>query len=178
MKQMRWIFLVMIVSLLIAWKWDDITFIKEIVHITLNPTLGKLLIFNKYVGMVVIAVILNLIITLLQKYTIDKETMKEIKKEQKDLKESMKEHKKNPEKLMELNQRQFELVGKSLPLTMRPIIFTSIPFILLFRWFHDIFDMGGVLSGTVFLGFMNWFWFYLLISIVFSMIFRKVFDVI
>lgn len=175
---MRWIFLVMIVSLLIAWKWDELLFIKEPVHLVLDPTLGKLLIFNKYVGMIVIAVILNLIITLLQKYTIDKDTMKEIKKEQKELKESMKKYKNHPEKLMELNQRQFELVGKSLPLTMRPIIFTSIPFILLFRWFHDIFDLGGVLSGTVFLGFMNWFWFYLLISVIFSIFFRKVFDVL
>lgn len=178
MKQMRWIFFVMILSLVIAWQWEQLSFIKGTVHMVLNPTLGQLLIFNQYVGMIIIAAILNLIITLLQKFTIDKETMKEIKKEQKELKEDMKKYKNHPEKLMELNQKQFELVGKSLPLTMRPIIFTSIPFILLFRWFHDIFGVDGYLNGTMFLGFMSWFWFYLVISIIFSMTYRKVFDVL
>jgi uncharacterized membrane protein (DUF106 family) len=178
MKQMKWIFLVLIVSMIIAWKWEELTFIKEPVHMILNPSLGKLLAFNKYLGMILIAAILNLAITLLQKFTIDKETMKEIKKEQKELKESMKKYKGHPEKLMELNQKQFELIGKSLPLTMRPIIFTSIPFILLFRWFHDIFGADGFLNGTIYLGFMTWFWFYLLISIMFSLTYRKVFDVL
>ena len=176
---MRWIMLVMLASLLIAFYWESLPFISNSVHAVLSPTLGKLLAYNHYIGMVVVALALNLIVVLLQKYTIDKETMKEIKAEQKELKEEMKKHKDNPDKMMEVNKRQMDLVfRRSMPLVMRPVIFTAVPFILLFRWFHDFYGPGGLFEGTIFLGFMNWFWFYFVLTIIFSQIFRKWFDVI
>jgi uncharacterized membrane protein (DUF106 family) len=185
MKQMRLVLIVMLISFGIAYYWENLPFISEPVHSVLTPTLGALLAYNHYIGMIFVAILVNLIITLLQKVTIDKETMKEVKAEQKEIKKEMKKYKDHPEKLMEINKRQIDLVfGKQLPLTMRPVAFTSIPIILLFRWFSDLYGAGGLFEGTVFLGFLqwsfltNWLFFYIFLSIIFSTLFRKWFDVI
>jgi uncharacterized membrane protein (DUF106 family) len=175
MKQMRLIIIMMLASLAVAGTWNSIPAVSSTVHAVLDPTLGKLLGFNQLLGMLLITAFLSLVTTLLQKYTIDKDTMKDIKAQQKELKEQQKEHKNDPEKAKELMAKQMELMGKSFPIMMRPAAFTMLPFILLFRWFFDLYNEGGLFEGTIFLGFMSWFWFYLLSSIIFSQIFRKVF---
>lgn len=175
---MRLIFIILLGSLAIAATWDSIPAVSSTVHAMLDPTLGKLLEFNQLLGMLIITAFLSLVTTLLQKYTIDKNTLKEIKDQQKLLREQQKEYKNDPKKSKELIQKQMELTFNLFPITMRPAAFTMIPFILLFRWFFDLYGAGGLFEGTVFLGFMNWFWFYFLSSIIFSQIFRKKFDTI
>lgn len=175
MKQMMVISLVMLLGLFIIFTWEGSIF-QEVAHSVLTPILVPLIEYNRYIGMLSIILVLNLFITIIQKLTIDKETMKEVKKEQKDLREEMKKYKDHPEKLMELNKKSLELMGKSFPLTTRPLIFTMLPLLLLFSWFRDLFGEAGLFEGMKFLG-MSWFWFYLIFSIIFGLILRKVFDV-
>ena len=85
----------------------------------------------------------------------------------------MKEFQSHPEKLMELQKKQFAMMPRQMKLSMRSIIYTGIPFILFFRWFNDYFTVNPV---KVF-GFLGWFWAYLIASIIFTSIFRKVFNV-
>ena len=87
----------------------------------------------------------------------------------------MKKYKDHPEKLMELQKKQFEFIPKTMKLSMRAIVFTGIPFILFFRWFMDFFTAIG---DPKFFGFLSWFWFYLIFSIIFSSILRKIFKVV
>ncbi len=171
------IFFVMIISLLIASFWDRVDILQRSVHSVLTPTLGTLLEWNLTGGMLIIIFLIALITTLVQKYATDQKTLKEMKKEQKELQKEMKEYKDHPEKLMELQKKQFEVMPKMMKLSMRPIMFTGVPFILLFRWFMDIFtpETGyTIISNPSFLGFFNWFWFYLVFTIVFSSLIRKV----
>ena len=168
------IFVVMLLSLVIVGLWDKVPAIKDSVHAILNPTAGYLLNANVFWGMVVIVGIISLIMTLVQKYATDQETLRELKKEQKILQEEMKKYKDHPEKLLELQKKQLEFIPKTMKLTMRPIIYTGIPIILFFRWFNDYFNALGEYR---FFGFMAWIWFYLLASIIFSSIFRKVLKV-
>jgi uncharacterized membrane protein (DUF106 family) len=74
----------------------------------------------------------------------------------------------------ELSMKSLKFVGPMFKLSMRPIIYTAIPIILLFRWFTDYFS----LVDFKFFGFLSWFWFYLLGSIIFSSVLRKVFNVV
>lgn len=166
---------VLILSLIIAGFWDQVTFLKDAVHFILDPTAGWLLNWNLILGMFIIVFIIALATTLVQKYTTDQKTLKELKKEQKDLQEEMKQYKEHPEKLTELQKKQFEIIPKTMKLSMRPIIFTGIPFILFIRWFIDYFNSIG---EPLFFGFLNWFWFYLIFTIIFSAILRKSMDVV
>ena len=54
--------------------------------------------------------IIALLITLVQKYTVDQESLKKIKGEQKLLQEEMKKYKDHPEKLLELQKKQLEFL--------------------------------------------------------------------
>ena len=166
--------IVMLVSLLIAGLWTKIPVIKETIGAGLDPTLGAMLNWNILVGMLVIVFILSVIMTLAQKYLTDQATLKELKKEQKLLQDEMKKYKEHPEKMLELQKKQFEIIPKTMKLTMRPLIYTGIPIILFFRWFMDYF---AIMPDFKFFGFLSWFWFYLIFSIIFSIILRKVFKV-
>ncbi len=168
------LFIVMIVSLAIASLWESLPFIKQIVHAVLDPTAGVLLDWNLNIGMVIIVFCVSIIISLAQKYLTDQDTLREIKKEQRILQEEMKKYKNEPEKLLELQKKQFEFFPKTMDITMRPLIYTGIPIILFFRWFQDYFSAAG--NPKIF-GFFSWIWFYLLFSIICSMIIRKAFKI-
>lgn len=169
------IIFVMLASLAIAFFWDSTPWIKDSVHGVLNPSAGALLTWNLVLGMMLIVFLITLMTTLVQKYATDQKTLREMKKEQKILQEEMKKYKEHPEKLMELQKKQFAFVPKTMKLSMRAIMFTGIPFILFFRWFGDFFTTMG---NPKFFGFMSWFLFYILFSIIFSSIFRKIFKVV
>ena len=171
------IVVVMILSILIASFWDKIPALKNSIHFALDPTLGALLNLNLTFGMLVIVFIISLITTLVQKYGTDQKTLRELKKEQKILQEEMKKYKDHPEKLAEMQKKQLEFIPRTMKLSMRPIIYTGVPFILLFRWFMDYFSVPAM-EGFKFFGFLSWFWFYLIFAMVFGTILRKTLKVV
>jgi len=169
------IIFVMIASLMIAFLWDKFIFIKDFVHIILDPSAGWLLNWNLIIGMTLIVFLISLFSTLVQKFATDQKTLRELKNEQKEMQEEMKKYNKQPEKMAELSRKQMDFFKRNFKLNSRPIIFTGIPFILFFRWFQDFF---GILGNPKFFGFMDWLIFYLLFSIVFSSILRKALKVV
>jgi len=164
------IIIVMVLSLVIAGFWESVPFLKNAVHAILNPSAGALLNWNLTWGMMVLVFLISVLTTVIQKYATDQETLKELRKEQKILQGEMKKYKDHPEKLMELQKKQFEFIPKTMKLSMRAIMFTGIPFILFFRWFMDVFT---TLGEPKFFGFLSWFWFYLIFVMIFSSILRK-----
>ena len=83
----------------------------------------------------------------------------------------------NPEKMMELQKTAFPLTAELMKHSMRPMVYTTIPLILFFRWFMDYFS-APALEGFKFFGFLSWFWFYLLGSIIIGSIIRKLLKVV
>lgn len=169
------IIFITIVSLAMAIYWDKITFIKNAVHFALDPSAGALLNWNLTIGMILVVFIITLITTLIQKYATDQKALKELKHEQKILQEEMKKFRDNPAKVSELSKKQMEFIPRTFKLTSRTVLFTGIPFILFFRWFYDFFN---VLGQPKFFGFLSWFWFYLIFTLLFSSILRKVMKVV
>ena len=167
-KGMGGLFVVLILSFIIATYWESIPFLKSSIEWIFNPTLGAMLNWNIYIGFIIIVAITSLVLTLAQKYLTDQDTLREIKKEQKYLQEEMKKYRDHPEKLLEFQKKQLEFFPKTFELTMKPLIYTSIPIILLFRWFGDF--LHPVFGGW-------WILYYLIGSLIFSGIFRKVLDV-
>lgn len=167
--------LVMILSLVIAGCWDSVEVIKNSVHSFLDPSAGALLNWNLTWGMLIIVFIITLFTTLIQKYATDQKALKELREEQKLIQKEVEKFKDHPEKMAELSKKQLEFLPRTMKLTSRGLLFTGVPFILFFRWFHDTFTTMG---DPVFLGFMNWFWFYFIFAIVFGSILRKMLKVV
>jgi len=169
------IFIVMLLALVIAFFWESVSWIKGAAHAVLDPTAGVFLNWNLTFGINVIIILIAIIMTVVQKYATDQKTLREMKKEQKELQAEIKKVREHPEKMMELQKRQFAFMPKMMKLSMRPIMYTSIPLILFFRWFMDFFNAMG---DVRFFGFLSWFWFYILGSIIFSAVLRKIFKVV
>ena len=165
----------MILSLIVVSMWEKYPVIKETAHKILDPTTGALLDWNTLWGMIILVFIISIIMTIVQKYATDQKTLKEMKAEQKKLQEEMKKVKDDPKKMMDLQKESMKFMMPMMKLSMRGIVFTGIPLILMFRWFMDYFT---ALGGFKFLGFITWFWFYLIASIIFSSILRKYMDVV
>ena len=169
-KLIRTFFLLFVITALVPILWTKIPAISQIAHALLDPLFGNWLLFHPTFGMIGITAFLSLLLSLLQKYTINQDEMRALKAQQKSLSEEMKLHKANPGKVAELTQKQFtEIMPKMFEMTMQSSLFSIIPFILLFRWFLEFFT----LHPMKFFGVMSWFWAYLLLSIIFSSIFRK-----
>ena len=176
MKGMTIMFLVMILSFLIAGAWNTLPIIKTSAHFVLDPTAGVLMNWNVYAGMAFVVFIITFVTVIIQKYGTNQEELKKLKEEQKILQEEMKKYKDHPQKLLELQKRSFEFMPKTMDLTMKPLIYTAIPFVLFFRWFNDYFSTPELIN-LKFFGFLSWFWFYFVASLIFSMILRKVMKV-
>jgi uncharacterized membrane protein (DUF106 family) len=159
----------MLVSMGIGGLWNKVPIIKQFSHLILDPTAGSLLNLNVSIGMILIAGIISLATSLVQKYTMDHERMKNLKAEQKRLQEEMKKYKDHPQKLVELNKEFMKTFSELWDVSLRPAFYTIIPIILFFRWFNDYFASNPV---KIF-GVLSWFWAYLIFAIFFSMIFRK-----
>jgi len=156
------------ISLFIASRWEKMPIIRDSVGYVLDPSFGALLDWNVYVGFLVVIGFTSLVLTLAQKYLSDQASLKEIKKEQKYLQQEMKKYRDHPEKLMELQKKQLEFFPRTFNLTMKPLMYTSIPIILLFRWFADY--LYPIFGGW-------WILYYMIGAMIFSTVFRKVLDV-
>jgi uncharacterized membrane protein (DUF106 family) len=70
--------------------------------------------------------------------------------------------------MLELQKKSLEFIPKTMDLTMNSVIYTSIPFILLFKWFSTY--LIPVWGGW-------WVFWYILGTMVFGSIFRKVLNI-
>ena len=168
---MKILFIILLIPIAIALFWNQVPIIKESVHAVFDPSLGYLLDYNLNIGMTIITGVVMLLTTIVQKYTVDNETLKQLKADQKTIQNDMKSLKENPEKLIELQKQSLAKAGEIMSLSLKSSIYTIIPFILLIRWFGDYFSAFE--TPVRIFGFFSWFWAYFVLAIIFSMIFRK-----
>ena len=119
-------------------------------------------------SVIIAALIVSLFVTLITKWVTDQKKMKEIKEKQKSLQAEMKLHKENPAKMAEIQKEMFSHMGESMKHSLKPTIITMIPLLLFFYWARGIFLETSIAS--------SWIWYYIIASIGFSIILRKVFD--
>ncbi|HLC56565.1 MAG TPA: EMC3/TMCO1 family protein [Candidatus Nanoarchaeia archaeon] len=127
---------------------------------------------------------LTLIVTLIYKFTTNQTVIKASKEEMKRIREELKANKGNNEKLMELNKRSLELSMEQMKHSFKPMIITFLPVILVFAWMRKYFSDSKVILNF---GFnipkmgdntgLGWIGIYILTSLVFSFILRKLLKV-
>jgi len=129
--------------------------------------LEEVAIANPKLFLAIVSILVTLISTVAHKYLTDQEKLKHLKKRQKEIQKELRSCK-DPKKLSSLNSEMMKLTGVMFKGSMRPIMFTFVPFILLFIWLREIYVpiMGN-----------SWLWYYIGYSIVASIILRKVLKV-
>ena len=127
-------------------------------------------------GLIVITFIMTLVVTLIYKYATDQEVMKSIKEETKEIQKKIKSLKDHPEQVMKHNK---ELMEKQLAMfkqSLKPMIITLLPVLLLFTWLRTTYTPIVEEQGKLFIG-LGWLGTYILFSIVFNLILRKLLKV-
>ncbi|RME53077.1 DUF106 domain-containing protein [Candidatus Woesearchaeota archaeon] len=116
----------------------------------LDPLLGPLLLLPPWLGILIIASVISVLVTVAYKYLTDQERMRTLKAEMKQLQQDMKRFKDDPKKLMEV---QSKLMPKNLEYmrhSFRPTLFTMIPIIIIFGWLNAHFAYLPIGPGDVF----------------------------
>lgn len=130
--------------------------------------LGPLVVWSPLGSMILITLILALIITIVYKYTTNQKLMKELKDEMKAFQAKIKENRENPQKMMSLQKEMMEKNMSYMKHSMRPTLITFIPLIIFYGWLKSAYG-----DQTLFFG-LGWIWTYIIFSVVFSSILRKV----
>ena len=133
-------------------------------------------IFSPLFGIIFISFILSAISSLSWKFLTDQDVLKALREKNTKMREELKKYKDDAKKVAELNAKMakdaLEDMKTQYKQSLKPMIVTLVPFALAFIWIrktyeplgHIFFTFGGI--GT-----------YIIFSIVFSMIIRKVMKV-
>lgn len=133
---------------------------------------------HPYWSITILSLILTVFITLIYKLVSNQTVMKQLKQEQDTLKKEMKALKHDAEKYMEVQKVSIQKSLEYMRHSMKPTLFYIIPLLLIFGWmsktfkgYDDLVSWGFYipLFGTG----LGWLGVYILTSIVFSIIVRK-----
>ena len=130
----------------------------------------ELMLLNPKVSIIAVSVLVTLMMVWVTKRFTNQNRMKELKEIQKTCQIKVKENKDNPKELAKV---QKEMLDCSMELTkhsMKPLLFTFIPLILLIGWLKGIY-FGSEIAKT-------WIWWYIGAGIFSNLLFRKIFNVI
>lgn len=135
--------------------------------------------FGSLGGLTILSILLAFFINIITKLTTDQNKLKRIKERQKEIQKSLKEHKHDPQtyiaKQKEAQPEILKLTKQYMFSSMKSMIYTFIPLIIIFGWMRGHFGTEKVLN----LGFISfgWLWTYIILSILFSSIIRKLLKV-
>ena len=120
---------------------------------------------NPQISIIVLAVVVTLVSTLVTKWFTDQKNIRALKERQKEIQKELKTCKDDCA-IKELQSEMLQITGTMMKSSFKPMFVTIIPFLLLFAWLKGIY--------TPLLGFWGWFGWYLGVSLVSSMVLRKV----
>ena len=98
----------------------------------------------------IIAFTVTLFTSLVYRFVTDQKVMQALKKELKDLQKMMKEHRDKPEKLMRIQKEAMEKNMQYMRHSMKPMLFTMLPLILMFGWLNAHIAYEPIAPGQTF----------------------------
>jgi len=130
------------------------------------------------ISITAISAVLALATTLVYKYATDQGMLKQIREDMKKYQEQMKTHKDNLEKVSEIQKQIMPLQSKMMAQSMKPMLITIVPFILIFKILGDIYNSAIVIPLSFWPGHLGWVGTYVIMSMVFTTLFRKLLKVV
>jgi len=126
---------------------------------------------------VLVSAFLSLVVTLVYKYSTDQVLMKELKKELKRYKEELKRVRSDPDKMKEINSKMMKVNSKYMMQSFKPMIITILPFLAIFSWLKGLFNSTILIPLPFWEGHLGWIGTYILFSMIFSTLLRKLMKV-
>ena len=138
--------------------------------------------FPPRLALIIVSLIITFITTMAQKLLTNQQAMKSLREEQVKFREQMKQHRSDPVKMAEIQKQSMEKTLQYTKHSFRPMLFTFIPLIAMFGWLKNNFlSVGDIFSWGFHLPFfgtgIGWLWTYILCSVIFSIIIRKLFKI-
>ncbi len=136
---------------------------------------------NPVVSILLISAILSLAVTLVYKFLTNQALMKELKSEMKKMQQQMKAH---PEKAAELQKKSMSMNMKLMKESFKPMLITIIPFFAIFAWLRTVFEGTVVIPLSFHIPLssletgLGWIGVYIISSLVFSTVLRKLLKVV
>lgn len=119
---------------------------------------------------VAISILVTLAMTLVTKYFTDQNRMAELKKIQEACRIKLKEKNLKPEDMSKINHEMLECSLQLTKHSMKPLLFTIIPLILLIGWLRGIYIETAIAK--------TWLWWYIGSGVASSLVFRKILKVV
>jgi len=117
------------------------------------------------ISLIIFSGIITLISTLVTKWLTNQEHLKSLKERQKQIQKDLKNHKPGEKMFEELQNEMLQISMVMMKSSFKPMLVTIIPFLVLFNWLRKNYD--PILA--------HWIWYYIGSSIIFSVIYRKMF---
>jgi len=127
--------------------------------------------------MTVAVILITLIITLVQKYTVDQNVMMELKEDSKKMRKELKAVKDDPVKFQQHQKKMMDLSMKQMKMSFKPMMYYMIPLIFFFTWLRNTMTGIIVLKPPIWPWEMGYLGSYIVLSIFFSIMFRKILKV-
>jgi|TARA_Y100000034_G_scaffold7487_1_gene8251 uncharacterized membrane protein (DUF106 family) len=127
--------------------------------------------------MTLAVIIITLLITVVQKYTVDQNVMRELKSDSKKMRKELKAIKHDPVKMQQHQKRMMDLSMKQMKMSFKPMMYYMIPLIVFFTWLRNTMIGITVLKPPIWPWEMGYLGSYIVLSIFFSMMFRKILKV-
>ncbi|MBU3905345.1 MAG: DUF106 domain-containing protein [Nanoarchaeota archaeon] len=154
--------------------------IQEAYYSFLSTIFAPLLALHPAIGEGILAISIVFVITLFYKYLVKQDDMKDIRDQIKAKQKEAKEvQKTNPEQAQKMTSEILALTNKQMKMTFKPMLVSMMFVILLFPWLKLAFVGPIVYLPVEILGraSFGWFLWYIVISMPFSMAFRKLLGV-
>ena len=139
---------------------------------------------NPLISIAVLSLLITLAVTIIYKFTTNQKRLKELKDDMKRMRDDMKKYQTDPKKMMELQQESMKKSFEQMKHTLLPTFITMVPILVIFAWIRS-----SLSDKTVILQFpfnipkigdnsgFGWIGIYVITSIVFSIVLRKLFKV-
>lgn len=131
--------------------------------------INEFLTSNPKTAIIILSIGVTFLMTLVTKFFTDQIKMKELKERQKELQKKSKESRNDIKEMEKINQEILTISMEMMKHSFKPLIITLVPLLLLFGWARKAFIATPLGS--------SWIWWYLGVSLISSMIFRKILKV-
>jgi uncharacterized membrane protein (DUF106 family) len=124
---------------------------------------------NPKMWIIILSFVATSFLTAITYFITDRNLMKSIKEKQKKLRAEMKEFKNDAQKMMEINKKMMEDFPLQMKQSFKVMIITLLPVLIFFNWLRNALSTTSLVN--------SWLWWYIISSVIFSIVLRKVFKI-
>jgi uncharacterized membrane protein (DUF106 family) len=121
-----------------------------IIDTVFNPVFGWMLRIPPVLAIILLALILGLISTLLQKYLTNQSKMRRLKDDTKKYQDQLKKLRDKPEEMMKVQQKVLPIQMELMKESFKPLLVSLLPFLLVFFWLSNHFAYHELQPNTRF----------------------------